>query len=91
MSVDDLPRELRSLLRGIPHDQRARWTQELFKTMDEETIEDIHDQDEQRPDYEVPTEALSWLRRREGRKRFTRSVLEEKAAKVQEHSAIARS
>ena len=85
MSVDDLPRELRSLLRGIPHDQRARWTQDLFKTMDEETIEDIHDQDEQRPDYEVPTEALSWLRRREGRKRFTRSVLEEKAAKVQEY------
>lgn len=80
-----MPRELRSLLRAIPHDQRTKFTEELFKTMDKETVDDIEDHDEESPDHEVPTESLSWLRRRDGRQQFSRSILEEKAAQVQNY------
>lgn len=80
-----MPRELRSLLRAIPHDQRVKFTEELFKKMDQETIDDIEDQNEDSPDHEIPTAALSWLRRRQGRQQFSRSELDEKADKIQDY------
>lgn len=82
MTIDDLPREIRSWIRSVPVEQREKVTNELFKKVDEETLEDIIENDSVSPDHEIPTEALSWLKRRQGRGQFNRGSLEEKANRV---------
>jgi hypothetical protein len=85
MSIDDLPLEIRSWIRSVPVEQREKVTNELFKKVDEETLDEIEENDKVTPDHEIPTAALSWLKRREGRAKFTRGNLEEKANLVGQH------
>ena len=85
MTIDDLPAEVQNRLRSIPRGNRERWIHEMFEQMDAATIEDVVETESDGPDNEVPTEALSWMRRRQGRRNFNRSELEERATKIMDH------
>ena len=66
MSIDEFPKDLRATLRHLPLDQRARFMNELFRTMDEEVIEEVQDFNVE-PDEITPTDCLTWLQRKEAR------------------------
>ncbi|MDC0655336.1 Z1 domain-containing protein [Candidatus Poseidoniaceae archaeon] len=66
MSIDEFPKDLRATLRHLPLDQRARFMNDLFRTMDEEVIEEVQDFDVE-PDEITPTDCLTWLQRKEAR------------------------